>query len=117
MTNVGSGTIEQLDEAIQDIARDYLSYEPEPLIRRAAEVSHRVFGLLRDHQRLRHTRELHVIGAKSCAFLSWAAGDMWQFSAAAAQGRAALILAEEADHDGARALALCALSKAAFWDG
>jgi hypothetical protein len=117
MTNVGAGTVEQLDEAIYEIARDYLSSPPEPLIVRAAEVSRRVFGLLRDHQRLRHRRDLYVIGAKSCAFLAWAAGDLWQLSTAAAQGRAALILAEEADHPGARALALCALSKTAFWDG
>lgn len=117
MTNVGAGTVEQLDEAIHEIARDYLSSPPEPLIVRAAEVSRRVFGLLRDHQRLRHTRDLYVIGAKSCAFLAWAMGDIWQLSAAAAQGRAALILAEEADHAGTRALALCALSKTAFWDG
>jgi hypothetical protein len=39
------------------------------------------------------------------------------FPAAAAQGRAALILAEEAGHPGARPLALCALSKIAFWQG
>jgi transcriptional regulator with XRE-family HTH domain len=116
MTNVGTGTVEQLDEAIHAIARDYLVFPPEPLIARAAEVSRRVFGLLREHQRLRHTRDLYVIGAKSCAFLSWAAGDLGQFSAAAAQGRAALILAGEAEHPGVRALALCALSKAAFWE-
>jgi len=117
MTNVGTGTVEQLDEAVHAIAREYLSSPPQPLIARAAEVSRRVFGLLREHQRLRHTRDLYVVGAKSCAFLSWAAGDLWQFPAAAAQGRAALILAEEADHPGARALALCALSKIAFWEG
>jgi len=80
-------------------------------------LSWQVFGLLREHQRLRHTRDLYVIGAKACAFLSWAAGDLGQLAAASAQGRAALILAEEADHPGARALALCAMSKTAFWDG
>lgn len=116
-SNVGAGTVEQLDEAIQEIARDYLSWPPEPLIIRAAEVSRRVFGLLQDHQRLGHTRDLYVVGAKACAFLAWAAGDLWQLPSAAAHGRAALILAEEADHAGARALALCALSKTAFWDG
>jgi hypothetical protein len=117
MTNVGDGTIGQLDESIRQIACDYLDSPPEPVIGRAAEVSRRVFGLLRDHQRLRHARDLHVIGAKACAFLSWAAGDLGQFPAASAQGRAALILADEAGHPGARALALCALSKTAFWQG
>jgi hypothetical protein len=116
-TNVGSGTIEQLDEAIQEIARDYLIRPPEPLVVRAAEVSRRVFALLQGHQRLRHRRDLYVVGAKACAFLAWAVGDLRQLSVAAAHGRTALILAEEADHAGARALACCALSKTAFWDG
>jgi Helix-turn-helix domain len=116
-TNVGAGTIEQLDDAVNRIACDYLSLAPEPLIARAADVSRRVFSLLREHQRLRHTRELCVIGAKSCAFLAWAAGDLGHPATAAAQGRAALILADEADHPGARAVALCAMSKTVFWDG
>jgi transcriptional regulator with XRE-family HTH domain len=116
-TNVGPGTIEQLDEEIHQIARDYLTVPPGPLISRAAQVSRRVFGLLRGHQRLRYRRDLYVIGAKASAFLAWAAGDQWRLPAAAAQGRAALILADEADHAGARGLALCALSKTAFWAG
>ena len=102
-TNVGPGTIEQLDEAIQEIARDYLIRPPEPLVVRAAEVSRRVFALLQGHQRLRHRRDLYVVGAKACAFLAWAVGDLRQLSVAAAHGRTALILAEEADHAGARA--------------
>jgi hypothetical protein len=73
--------------------------------------------LLHDHQRLRHTRDLYVIGAKCCAFLAWASGDLGQLPAAAAHASTALILAEEAGHPGARALALCSQSKTAFWDG
>jgi hypothetical protein len=115
--NVGSGTIGQLDDAIHRIAREYLTTQPGPLLRRAGEVASRVFELLQDHQRLRHTRDLYVTGAKCCAFLAWAAGDLGQLAAAAAHGRTALILAEEAAHPGAEALALCALSKTAYWDG
>ncbi len=116
-TNVGSGTIELLDDAIHRIAREYLTTLPGPLLRRAGEVAARVFELLQEHQRLRHTRDLYVTGAKCCAFLAWAAGDLGQLAAAAAHGRTALILAEEAGHPGAQALALCALSKTAYWDG
>lgn len=115
--NVGSGTIEQLDDAIHRVAREYLTSPPWPLLRRAGEIAGQVFGLLQEHQRLRHTRDLYVTAAKCCAFLAWAAGDLGQLAAAAAHGRTALILAGEAAHPGAEALALCALSKTAFWDG
>jgi hypothetical protein len=116
-SNAGDGTIDQLNEVIDRTARDYLRASPEPLISRAAEVARQVSGLLRERQRLRHTRDLCVIGAKTYAFLSWVAGDLGQLAAAAAHGRAALILADESGHPGARALAFCALSKTAFPDG
>lgn len=51
--NVGDGTVEQLDDAIQRIARDHLSSPLEPLIRRASDISHRILEFLREHQRLR----------------------------------------------------------------
>lgn len=116
-SNVGDGTLGQLDDLIERISRDYLRQPPEPLIARAAEVARQISDLLREHQRLRHTRDLYVLGAKVYSFLSWVAGDLGQLAAAAAHGRAALIVADECGHPGARALAFCALSKTAFWDG
>jgi hypothetical protein len=115
--SVGSGTIGQLDAAIDRISRDYAILAPVPLIRRAAAVRSKIFQLLGERQRLSYTRDLYVVAAKCCAFLSWAAGDLGQLAAAATEGRTALILAEEAGHPGARALAYCALSKTAYWDG
>lgn len=117
MANAGSGTVAQLDDAIHRLAREYLTSPPGPLLRRAGDITRQVFALLREHQRLRHTRDLYITGAKCCAFLAWAAGDLGQLAVAAAHGRTALILAEEAQHPGAEALALAALSKTAFWDG
>jgi hypothetical protein len=116
-SNVGEGTIEQLDDAIERVAREYLRTPPEPLISRAANIARQVSGLLRERQRLWHTHDLCMIGAKTYAFLSWVAGDLGQLAAAAAHGRAALILADECGHPGVRALAFCALSKTAYWDG
>jgi len=115
--SVGMGTIAQLDDAIVRISSEYLSAPPLPLIRRAAEVRAEVFGLLKDRQRLSVARDLYVVAAKCCSLISWAAGDLGHLAAAAAEGRTALILAEEAGHPGAQALALCAMSKAAYWDG
>lgn len=113
----GAGTICQHDDAITRISRDYASMPPRPLIRRAAAVRKTIFQLLAERQRLSYTRDLYVVAAKCCAFLSWAAGDLGYLAAAATEGRTALILAEEAGHPGAQALAYCALSKTAYWDG
>jgi len=117
LTNIGDGTIEQLNDTVDHIARDHLSSPPEPLIRRAADVNGRVLELLREQQRLRHTRDLYLIGAKASALLSALCGDLGQQRGAAAHARTALILGQEAGHSGAVALALSAMSRVAFWDG
>jgi transcriptional regulator with XRE-family HTH domain len=113
---VGSGTIELLDDEIERVAMEYASSPPAPLIDRAAAVTARVFSLVRQHQQLRQTRDLYVIGAKSCAFLACALGDLGQQPAAAAHARTALTLAGEAGHPAVAALALSAQSRTAFWD-
>lgn len=117
VATVGSGTIEQLDDSIQRLSREYLTEPPLPLIRRAAATRNQVFALLSERQRLRYARDLYVVAVKCCAFLSWTSGDLGQLGAAAAEARTALLLAEEAGHPGAQGLAFCAMSKAAFWDG
>jgi hypothetical protein len=38
--------------------------EPEPVMSRAPSVSRRVFGLVQQHQRLRQTCDLYVVGAE-----------------------------------------------------
>lgn len=115
--SAGPGTIAMLDEEIARITRDYAAAPPGPLILRASDASRRVSGLLRQHQRLRHARDLYVIGARCCAFLSAALGDLGRQAEAGAYARTALTLAEEAADPGAVALALSVLSKVAFWDG
>lgn len=73
--------------------------------------------MLEVHQRLRHARDLYVIAARACSFMSAALGDLGRQAEAAAYARTALTLAEEAGDPGTVALALSALSKVAFWDG
>jgi transcriptional regulator with XRE-family HTH domain len=109
-------TIELLDEQVRSLARDYLTMAPLPVIQEAVGISRWIHDMLTQRQRLRDARELHIIAAKVHAFLSWAASDLGRFPAAAAHGQTALALAEEADHPGTAALALCALSKTAFWN-
>jgi transcriptional regulator with XRE-family HTH domain len=115
-SHIVDGTIAQLHDALDWLAHDYLCSPPGPLVYRAAGITRRISELLKGHQRLRHIRELYLVGAKAYAFLSWVAGDLGQLPAAAAYGRAALILADECGHPGARSLAFCALSKTAYWD-
>jgi hypothetical protein len=114
--NAGMGTIATLEEEIARITREYTASPPGPLILRAADACRRVSALLRQHQRLRHARDLYVIGARCCAFLSAALGDLGQQAEAAAYARTALTLAEEAADPSALSLALSVLSKVAFWD-
>jgi hypothetical protein len=59
------------------------------LLHRVGQTSRQVSGLLQEHRRLRHTRDLYVIGAKYCAFLAGAAGDLGQLAAGTAHGCAA----------------------------
>lgn len=115
--SAGPGTIATLEDEVARLAREYVASPPGPLILRASDACRRVSGLLRQHQRLRHARDLYVIGARCCAFLGVALGDLGQRAEAAAYARTALILAEESGDPGAVAVALSAESKVAFWDG
>jgi len=79
VANVGSGNIDQLDDALHRAAREYLTS------RRSFAASRRPDqqagpGLLQEHRRLRDARDLYVIGAKCCAFLAWAVGDLSQLA-------------------------------------
>ena len=113
----GPGTIATLDDEIARVTREYGSSQPGPLILRASDACRRTAWLLRQHQRLRHARDLYVVAARCCAFLAVALGDLGRQAEAAAYARTALTLAEESADPGAVALALSALSKIAFWDG
>jgi transcriptional regulator with XRE-family HTH domain len=115
-TNVGDGTIAYLDDAAVRLARDCLTDPPARSYERAADLARRVFGLLQGgHQRIAQTRDLYVIAGKLCAVLSWMSSDLGRLAAAEAHSRNGWILADEADHDGLRALLLCTQSKNAFW--
>jgi transcriptional regulator with XRE-family HTH domain/tetratricopeptide (TPR) repeat protein len=116
-TNVGDGTIAYLDDATLRLAKDCLTDPPARSYERAAALARRIFDLLKGgHQRIGQTRDLYVIAGKLCAVLSWMSSDLGQLAAAEAHTRNGWVLADEADHDGLRALLHCAQSKNAFWD-
>jgi transcriptional regulator with XRE-family HTH domain len=113
----GPGTIAALDEEIGRVSGAYGTSPAGPLIIRASDACRRASGLLRQHQRLRHARELYVIATRCCAFLAVALGDLGRQTEAGGYARTSLTLAEESADPGAVALALSALGKIAFWDG
>jgi tetratricopeptide (TPR) repeat protein len=116
-TNMGDGTLGYLDGATSQLAHDCLSTPPIRSHERAASLTRRVFDLLRSgHQRIGQTRDLYVIAGKLCAVLSWVSSDLGQLVAAEGHIRNGWTLAEQADHNGLRALLLCARSKNAFWN-
>ena len=113
----GPGTIAALEDEVARVMAAYGSSAAGPLILRAMYACQRASGLLREHQRLRHTRDLYVVAARCCAFLAVALGDLGRQAEGAVYARTALTLAEESADPGAVALACSALSKVAFWDG
>lgn len=116
-TNVGAGTIGYLEDATLRLANECLNAPPTRSYERAAALARRVFVLLQGgRQRIGQTRDLYVIAGKLCAVLSWLSSDLGELVVAGAHCRNGWILADEADHDGLRALLLCAQSKNAFWE-
>lgn len=116
VTNVGSGTLTYLHEATLRLAHDCLSVPPLQSHQRAAVLTRRVFELLQaGRQRIGQTRDLYVTAGKLCAVLSWVVSDLGQLASAETHSRSGWTLADQADHDGLRALLLCTQSKNAFW--
>jgi transcriptional regulator with XRE-family HTH domain/tetratricopeptide (TPR) repeat protein len=117
-TNVGDGTLAYLDDATLRLARDCLTVPPFRTRERASVLVSRIFGILKEgRQRIGQTRDLYVTAGKLCAILSWVSSDLGQLAAAEAHARNGWALAEQADHNGLRALVLCAQSKNEFWNG
>lgn len=116
-TNVGSTTLEQLEEDVRRIAHGYLKAPPLPLMLSTLRVRNRVFTLLEGRQHPSQTRELYLIAGRLCGLLAWMAGDVGRHSEAETQARTGWLCAELADADGLRAWIRATQSKSAFWDG
>jgi transcriptional regulator with XRE-family HTH domain len=114
-TNIGDGTLSYLDSATLRLAHDCLTVSPLQTGERADVLVRRIHEILRSgRQRLGQTRDLYVIAGKLCAILSWISSDLGQLAAADAHARNGWTLADQADHDGLRALLLSAQSKIDF---
>ena len=116
-TNVGSTTLEQLDEDVRQIARSYLNGAPLPLMLTTLRVRNRVFALLEGRQHPAQTRRLYVTAGRLCGLLGWMAGDVGRHAEAETQARTGWLCAELADADALRAWIRATQSKVAYWDG
>jgi transcriptional regulator with XRE-family HTH domain/tetratricopeptide (TPR) repeat protein len=116
-TNVGSTTLEQLDEDVRRISRDYLGNPPVPLMLSTLRVRNRVFTLLEGRQHPGQTRHLYLTAGRLCGLLAWMASDLGRHAEAETQARTAWLCAELAGADGLRAWVRATQSKVAYWDG
>jgi transcriptional regulator with XRE-family HTH domain len=116
-TNIGSTTLEQLDEDVRRLARDYLNNPPLPLMLATLRVRNRVFTLLEGRQHPSQTRHLYLVAGRLCGLLAWMAGDVGRHSEAETQARTGWLCAELAGADGLRAWIRATQSKVAYWDG
>ena len=116
-TNIGSTTLEQLDEDVRQLARDYLNNPPLPLTLATLRVRNRVFTLLEGRQHPDQTRHLYLVAGRLCGLLAWMAGDVGRHSEAETQARTGWLCAELAGADGLRAWVRATQSKVAYWDG
>lgn len=116
-TNVGVTTLEQLDEDVRRISRDYLGNPPLPLMLSALRVRNRVFTLLEGRQHPNQTRHLYLTAGRLCGLLAWMSSDVGRHGEAETQARTAWLCAELAGADGLRAWVRATQSKVAYWDG
>jgi hypothetical protein len=116
-SSVGPITLEQLDHDIREIARDYLTQPPYPLLRRTLDYRARVFSLLERRLRPAHARELYVLAGKMCGLAAWMVDDLGYRAQAGTHARIAGLCADLADHPGLRGWVRATQSKLAYWDG
>jgi transcriptional regulator with XRE-family HTH domain len=116
-SSVGPITLEQLDSDVREIARDYLTQPPYPLLRRALDHRARVFTLLEGRLRPAHARELYVLAGKLCGLIAWTVSDLGYHTQAGTHARIAGLCADLADHSPLRGWVRATQSKLAYWDG
>ena len=116
-SSVGPITLEQLDQDVREIARDYLTLPPHQLLRRALDHRGRVFQLLEGRLRPAHARELYVLAGKLCGLVAWMVSDLGYHSQAGTHARIAGLCADLADKPSLRGWVRATQSKLAYWDG
>lgn len=117
-TNVTDSAVEELAHRVDGLGAAYVKVPPLDMLATTLGLQRRACGPLRSgRQRLRQTRALFAISAEAAALAALLASDVARYDMAAAYATTARTLADEAESDHARALVLCAESKASRWQG
>lgn len=116
-SNVTDETLGELTQGLRSLAHAYVFSPPYPLLLRTRKLRNRVSRLLRGRQNPQHTRDLYLLGARSCTLLAWMTGDLGNYLAAGDHASAAWMCAQMADHNGARTWVRATQSKLAYWSG
>ena len=116
-SSVGPITLEQLQQDVRRIARDYLTQPPAPLLHRTLRHRRRVFTLLERRSRPAQARELYLLAGRLCGLAAWMIGDLGYSAEADTNARIAWLCADLADHPALRGWVRATQSKLAYWDG
>lgn len=104
-SNLGPGTLDQLDADVTRIANDYVHTPPMPMMVEMLRVRRRVYRLLEGQQRPSDTGHLYLLAGSLSGLLANASTDLGYLDAAAEQIRAAWAYGEISGHNGLRAWA------------
>jgi hypothetical protein len=116
-SSVGPITLEQLQQDVRGIARDYLTQPPVPLLHRTVQHRRRVFSLLDGRLRPAQARELYLLAGRLCGLAAWMIGDLGYAVEAGTHARVAWLCADLADEPALRGWVRATQSKLAYWDG
>ena len=116
-SNVGDTTLEQLDADVMRIANAYVHAPPLPLFVEMLRVRDRVYRLLEGRQKPADTAHLYLIAGALCGLLANASTDLGHRDAAAEQGRAGWIYAEQIGHNGLSAWTRGMQALIEYWSG
>ena len=110
--------LDQLDQRVRRLARDYLTKPVVPLVAELAALRNRLFGLLGERQALSHARGLYVLACRVCGLLACASSDRFgAYRAAAQQAETAWLCAKEAGYGELKAWVRSIQSTIDFWRG
>ncbi|NIJ14517.1 tetratricopeptide (TPR) repeat protein [Saccharomonospora amisosensis] len=116
-TTVGTETLDQLAD---DVRRLTVAYQQQPLDELLSDITAtqaRAFGLLEGHQRPDQARELYLLVGVSSGLVAKASHDLGAPHDAMTHARAAYSAADNAGHDGLRALVRGLQALIAYWSG
>lgn len=119
--SVGGGvdpnSIEQTQQSIVNLARQYHELPPIGLLGRARRTRDLAYLLLERTRRPAQEKDLFLVAGQACGLMALASFDLAIWDAAEEQARAARTYAELADHAGLRAWAHGTQALVAFWSG